>query len=270
MSVRDRVTHLVEARAFQNTIITVIVVNAITLGAATSDRLTDRFGGLLDALDRIALAIFVVELLLKLYAYRWRFFQDPWNVFDFLVVGVALVPAAGAFTVLRSLRLLRILRLVSAVPSMRRVVSTLLAAIPGVASIVGLLVLVIYVAAVMGTTLFGEDSPQHFGDLGQSLWTLFQVMTGEAWPDIAEDVREHQPTAWIFFLIFILISTFVVLNLFLAVVVSAMESVRDDEEEKRELAQTARILAEIGTLREEMVALRRQLDAGSGPATRPS
>lgn len=262
---RDRLRRLVESRGFQFSITVVIVVNAVTLGLATSRRLDDQLGGVLDAVDVVALGIFVVELLAKLYVYRGRFFRDPWNCFDFAVVAVALVPASGPFSVVRSLRLLRMLRLVSVIPSMRRVVSTLLAAIPGVASIVGLLVLMIYVSAVMGTTLFGAASPQHFGDLGQSLWTLFQVMTGEAWPDVAADVMAEQPMAWVFFLIFILISTFVVLNLFLAVIVSAMDSVRDAEDGAQQAADTAAILTEIGSLRREVTALRRQLGSAQGP-----
>lgn len=265
MSLRDRLRLVVEARAFQHTITTVIVGNAVVLGLATAPALTDRFGGLLTGLDRLALAIFVVELLAKLYVYRGRFFRDPWNVFDFLVVGVAVVPAAGPFTVLRTLRLLRMLRLISVIPSMRRVVSTLLSAIPGVASILGLLVLLIYVAAVMGTTLFREAAPTHFGNLGRSLWTLFQVMTGEAWPDVAADVMDEQPMAWIFFLIFILISTFIVLNLFLAVIVNAMESVRDSENDSQQAADTATILGELGALRQELGALRRRLESDPTP-----
>jgi voltage-gated sodium channel len=223
------VQQLVEARRFQHAIMAVIIVNAATLGFETSPAMMDSFGGVLTGLDRLALGIFVLELLAKFYAYRLRFFRDPWNCFDFIVVGIALVPATGAFSVLRALRVLRVLRLVSVVPSMRRVVATLLAAIPGVTSIVGLLVLVIYVSAVMSTKLFAEASPDHFGNLGRSLWTLFQVMTGESWPDVANAVMAQEPMAWIFFLIFILISTFVVLNLFLAVMVNAMENVRAQE-----------------------------------------
>jgi voltage-gated sodium channel len=182
------------------------------------------------------------------------------------------VPATGGFSVLRALRVLRVLRLISGVPSIRRVVSTLLAAIPGAAAIIGLLALVIYVSAVMGTTLFGPRVPEHFGNLGTSLWTLFQTLTGEAWPDIADDVMAQYPWSWIFFLIFILISTFVVLNLFLAVIVGAMESVRDAEEAKEEEhfqsaldASEADIVAEIAALRQEVMALRGLLTNGREP-----
>jgi voltage-gated sodium channel len=259
---REKLRQIVEAKSFQRAIMAVIVVNAVTLGLETVPNLSDQTQSLLHTLDMAALVVFVVELAAKLYVYRMSFFRNAWNVFDLIVVGVALVPAAGAFSVLRALRVLRVLRLISGIESMRRVVATLLAAIPGAASIVGLLALVIYVSAVMATMLFGPKVPEHFGDLGQSLWTLFQTLTGEAWPDIADAVIAEYPMAWIFFLIFILISTFVVLNLFLAVIVGAMESVKDAEEAEMEAAleeTEADIKAELALLRQEIRDLREQL-----------
>lgn len=236
MSARMRVQRLVEAPRFHHVILAVILINAVALGAEASPPLLDRYGDALHAVDRMALTVFVAELLAKLFVYRLRFFRDPWNCFDFVVVGISLVPTAGAFVALRALRVLRVLRLIRLVPSMRQVVGTLLASLPGVASIVGLLILITYVAAVMATKLFGDITPDHFGDLGRSLWTLFQVMTGESWPDIAADVMAERPMAWLFFLTYILVSTFVVLNLFLAVVVSAMESVKEGEAGRRPVA----------------------------------
>src|SRR5262245_30176696 len=211
------------------------------------------------------LGIFVVELLLRLYAYGWRFFRDPWSVFDFLIVGVSLVPAAGPFSVLRALRVLRVLRLISAVPAMRRVVAGLLAAVPGMASIGALLALIIYVAGVMATKLFGHIAPDYFGDLSTTLFTLFQTMTGEGWPDIARQVMAAAPLAWIFFVIYILISSFAVLNLFIAVIVNGMEkTVQSDlvQAEKEHAADQAAsdqlILTELRALRREVAELRAQ------------
>jgi voltage-gated sodium channel len=268
---RERARRLVEAPRFQQAITVVILLNAVTLGAETSHTVMERAGGLLHAIDKIALTIFVVELLLKLYAYRLSFFRDAWNWFDFIIIGISLLPSTGGLSVLRAFRVLRVLRLISIVPSMRRVVSALLSAIPGMASIVGLLSLVMYVAAVMSTKLFGATSPEYFGDLGTSLWTLFQVMTGEAWPEIARSVMAQNPAAWIFFLIYILISTFVVLNLFLAVMVSAMEGARDEEDERVHLqereqdkATDAVILDELAALRTEIRALRESMGAQAG------
>lgn len=262
-ALRVRARALVERKGFQRLVIALIVFNAVTLGLETSSRMEADYGGLLHVLDRATLAVFVLELLLRFYGNGWQFFRDPWSIFDTLVIGVALVPAAGPLSVLRTLRVLRVLRLVSAVPSMRRVVGGLLAAVPGMASVASLLALVIFVAGVMATKLFGGIAPVYFGDLGTTLFTLFQIMTGEAWPDIAREVMAQAPLAWIFFVIYILVSSFAVLNLFIAVVVSGMEDqVTSDlaEAEERNAAAQARsdaqILEEVRALRAEVAAMR--------------
>jgi len=265
---RAKARALVEHRSFQRFVIALIVFNAVTLGLETSERMEASYGGLLHVLDRATLAVFVLELLLRFYGYGWRFFRDPWSIFDVLVIGVALVPAAGPLSVLRTLRVLRVLRLVSAVPSMRRVVGGLLAAVPGMASVASLLALVIFVAGVMATKLFGGIAPVYFGDLGTTLFTLFQIMTGEAWPDVAREVMAQAPLAWIFFVVYILVSSFAVLNLFIAVVVSGMEDqVTSDlaEAEERNAQAQARsdalILEEVRALRAEVAALREERDS---------
>jgi len=262
---RERVRALVEHKRFQQVIIWVIVLNAVTLGLETSQSVMRGFGDLLHVADHVMLGVFVVELLLRLYAHGWRFFRDSWSVFDFLIVGISLVPAAGPFSVLRALRVLRVLRLISAVPAMRRVVNGLLAAVPGMASIGALLALVIYVAGVMATKLFGPIAPEHFGELDTTLFTLFQTMTGEGWPDIAREVMAAAPLAWIFFVIYILISSFAVLNLFIAVIVNGMEkTVTSDlvEAEQQHAADQAAsdqlILDEVRALRREVAELRAQ------------
>jgi voltage-gated sodium channel len=259
MTWRKRLRSLVDSDRFQRFIIAVIVVNAVTLRLETSDRMVAEYGWLLHAVDRIALAIFVVELMLRLTGHGWRFFRDPWSVFDFIIVGIALVPTSGAFSVLRvlrALRILRVLRLVALVPSMRGVVAALLTAIPGMASIAALLGLLLYIAAVIATQLFGNGVPDRFGDLGTSLFTLFQVMTTDDWANVARATMAVQPLAWIFFVIYMLLSTFAVLNLFIAVVVRAMEeqvateAKADIAEHQREDAvAAAAILDEVRALR---------------------
>ncbi|EMD25427.1 ion transporter [Amycolatopsis azurea] len=263
MTGRETVARVVEDRRFQNFIIAVIVFNAITLGLETSTRMLAEYGRLLHTVDYIALTIFVLELCAKLYAYRTKFFRDPWNIFDLLVIGIAVIPTTGPFAVLRALRVLRVLRLISVVPSMRKVVSGLLTAIPGMASIAALLALIIFVAGVMATKLFGVISPDNFGDLGTSLFTLFQVMTGEAWPDIAKEIMKEAPLAWVFFVVYILVSSFAVLNLFIAVVVSGMEDelrqdIREEEAKQTEAQAQANteILDELRALRAEVAELR--------------
>ncbi|WP_243793740.1 ion transporter [Saccharopolyspora gloriosae] len=259
MSVRERVENVVEAPRFHAFIIGLIVVNAITLGLETVPHLLARYGALLHTIDRTAMTIFVGELLARLYVHRLRFFRDPWNCFDLLVVGVALAPASGPFGVLRALRVLRVLRLISVVPTMRRVVTALLAALPGMASIGALLALILYVSAVLATTLYRDVAPEYFGHLGDSLFTLFQVMTGEAWSDVAREVMAERPISWIFFVVYIAVTTFTVLNLFIAVAVSAMETQVGQEDRQRvedEHATMAALLAEVQQLRTDMRELR--------------
>ncbi len=276
---REQVRQLVDDARFQNAIIGVIVFNAVTLGCETSTYLTDRYGGLLHLLDRTALAIFVVELTLRIYAHGWRFFRDPWGIFDLAIVGIALVPASGAFSVLRALRILRALRLVSAIPSMRRVVASLLAALPGMAAIAMLLSLIMYIAGVMATMLFRDTAPEYFGGLGKSLFSLFQIMTTEGWADIARQVMNEQPWAWMFFVAYLLVGTFTTLNLFIAVVVNAMENeVADEvkaevhEHQREDAAASQLIIEELRAVRTELAELRAvrtdlaELRAGTGPA----
>jgi voltage-gated sodium channel len=258
--VRERTRALIEHPRFQRLIVGIILLNAATLGMETVPAIEADYAHLLSAVDHVALYIFVAELLAKVYVERSRFLRDPWNIFDAVIVGIALAPFAGGLSVLRSLRILRALRLLSVVPSLRRVVSALLRAMPGMSSIVLLLSLVLYVAAVMATKLYGETAPSRFGSLPTSLFTLYQTMTGDDWGNIAREVMRFHPAAWVFFTIFILVCTFVVLNLFMAVVVSAMdeESAAERAElEDHETVSTQRILDELVALRREVAELRR-------------
>lgn len=265
---RARLAAGLETPLVQRAVIAAICANAVTLGLETSDTAMARAGGLLEALDAAFLAFFVVELALRLAAHGARFFRDPWSVFDLAVVAIALLPATGPLSVLRALRVLRVLRLVSAIPSMRRVVAGLLAAVPGMASIAGLLFLLFYVSAVVATKLYGEDFPQWFGTLGESAYTLFQIMTLEGWSDaLVRPIMEKQPWAWLFFVPFILVATFTVLNLFIAVIVNAMQ---DEAAQKQApgaaelLAETRALGAETGALRAEILALRAEVAALRG------
>ena len=258
----ETLKRIVESARFQHFIVAVIVINAITLGLETSPTMMAQAGGLLLALDRAALIVFVVEIAMKLIVYRFGFFRSGWNVFDFTIVAITLAPVGEGFAVLRSLRILRALRLVSVIPSMRKVVSALLRAIPGMGSVVTLLLLVFYVAAVMTTKLFGSDFPEWFGSIGASFYTLFQVMTLESWSmGIARPVMEAHPFAWVFFVAFILLTTFAVLNLFIAIVVDAMSEVEHEEQAKtRDLVDVDHneVLTELRALRAELAALRQE------------
>lgn len=272
MPSRERLGAWIESGPMQRVVIAVIIINAVTLGLETSDVLMAQWGGLLKALDRAALAVFVVEIGLKLYAFGLRFFRSAWNLFDFTVVAIALVPASGPLAVLRALRVLRVLRLVSTVPRLRFVVEALLAAVPGIASIAGLMLLLFYIFAVMSTSLFGERFPDWFGNIGASMYTLFQIMTLESWSmGIVRPVMEAYPAAWVFFVPFILIATFTMLNLFIGIIVDTMQTMHeaDHAADRREMegamhADTDRLLTEIHGLQREVAGLRAELQGAAG------
>ena len=261
-----RLTALVEHRRFSHFISAVIAVNAVTLGLETSPFWMERAGGLLLAIDRVALSIFTIEIALKLLVYRGRFFRDPWNVFDFVIVAIALVPASGPFSVLRALRILRALRLLSVVPQMRFVVGALLSSIPGMGSIAAVLALVFYIAAVMATKLFGASHPHWFGGVGESMYTLFQVMTLESWSmGIVRPVMEAHPWAWAFFVPFIIVTSFAVLNLFIALIVNSLQTLHEKEAEDRKASEDADLAGEIKALRAELAAVRAALPTDRPP-----
>ncbi|MBP0616389.1 ion transporter [Jiella mangrovi] len=265
-SLRERARTLIETTGFERAVTALIVLNAFTLGLETSERVMAAAGPFLIGLDRAILAAFVAELLLRLYVRRLAFFRDPWRVFDLIVVGFALVPATGNLSVLRAFRILRVLRLIGSVPSMRRVVAGLLSAIPGMGSIVLLLTLIFYVFAVMATKLFGEAFPEWFGTLGESAYSLFQIMTLESWSmGIVRPVMEAFPYAWAFFVPFIVITSFAVLNLFVGIIVDAMQSQhQSDAHDEREamMNDMGAVLAEVRALRTEMASLQSQLRQG--------
>ncbi len=253
----ERLRALVTQPLTERVIITLIVINAITLGLETSKSVMDQFGGLLHLIDRIILAVFVVELLARIAVHRLAFFRDPWSLFDFFVVAIALLPATGSLSVLRALRILRVLRLVTVVPSLRRVVSGLVSAMPGMGSIGLLLLLVFYVFAVMATKLYGETNPELFGHLGASAYTLFQAMTFDDWSGgIVKPLMEKEhSTAWFFMMVFMVLSTFMVLNLFIGVVVTALDEVTGDGKPKPRPVDGEAVMAELRALREEVARL---------------
>jgi voltage-gated sodium channel len=256
-SLRQRLGTWIESERVQRIIIALILINGVTLGLETSPRIMEAAGGLLKLVDRMLLTVFVVEILIKLYAFRGRFFRNPWNLFDFFVVGVALIPSRGPLSVLR---VLRVLRLVSMVPRFRFVVESLLRAIPGILSIAGLLLIVFYVSAVMATGLFGERFPDWFGGIGASMYTLFQVMTLESWSmGIARPVIEVYPWAWAYFVPFILISTFTMLNLFIAIIVSTMQSMVEEQKAQETAEIGARVHDENRVLHADLKALHAEI-----------
>lgn len=264
---QQKAQQLVEKNWFSHSILVLILINAILLGLETSATLMQNFGAAILLADKVLLSVFVLELLLRIFAYRLNFFKDPWSLFDFAVVAIALMPATGQFSVLRALRVLRVLRLLSIVPSMRRVVSALLGSLPGLGSIAMVLVLIYYVFAVIATKLFGQAFPEWFGSLGASFYTLFQVMTLESWSmGISRPVMEQYPYAWAFFVPFILIATFTMLNLFIAIIVNTMQTFTDQEhaaeraeDKKAELAEQQLVHQQLREIQQELQELKHLL-----------
>ena len=247
---------------FERVVLAVIIVNAIALGLETSATVKSYIGGFLDWLDFVIIVFFVLEVMARMIVFRAQFWRDPWSIFDLAVVGVTLMPETGNLSVFRALRILRVLRLVSALPSTRRVITGLLHAIPGMGSIMFLLLLINYIFAVMTTNLYGADFPEFFGTIGASFYTLFQIMTLEGWSqEVVRPVLEKHPHAWAVFVPYIVVTTFAVLNLFIGIVVDAMQQQSDGERDIEDEREHNEVIAEIRALREEVRALRDSKDA---------
>jgi voltage-gated sodium channel len=249
MTLRDKIAALLDTAFVRNGIIGVIVFNAILLGMETSRPIMAMAGDVIYALDRMCLAIFVIELSLKFYAQRLRFFRSGWNVFDFVIVGISLAPGAEAFTVLRALRILRLLRVISVTPSLRRVVEGFLRALPGMGSVFLLMAMIFYIGSVMATKLFAASFPEWFGNLGRSAYSLFQIMTLESWSmGIVRPVMEIYTYAWVFFVPFIMMTTFAVVNLLVGLIVNSMQDAHQAEGNQKTEAYRDAVLARLDAI----------------------
>ncbi|MEO9515022.1 MAG: ion transporter [Paracoccaceae bacterium] len=230
MTNQARVAAWLDQDRVRNFILAVIIFNAIILGLETSKSVMSVAGVLISLLDRLCLAVFILEIALKLFAHRTRFFRNGWNVFDFVIVGIALMPGAAGLSVLRALRILRVLRAISIAPSLRRVVEGFVTALPGMGSVFLLMTLIFYIGAVMATKLFGETFADWFGTIGLSAYSLFQIMTLESWSmGIVRPVMEVYPLAWVFFVPFIMVTTFAVVNLLVGLIVNSMQDAHAEE-----------------------------------------
>lgn len=255
---RQSLTTWLETTRIQRVIVAVIIFNAIILGLKTDSGLMADFGSPLRLLDQICLGVFLIEISLRIIAQGRQFWREGWNLFDFVVVAIALVPDSGVWAILRGLRVLRILRLLTVVPQLRKVVAAFLHAIPGLSGVVAVMVVFLYTVAVLATNLFGSTHPQWFESLSTSLFTLFQIMTLESWSmGIVRPLMETHPWAWMFFVPFIVIATFTILNLFIGIIVSTMQELSltpDISADHAELDQT------LGRIETDMRALRRSLE----------
>jgi voltage-gated sodium channel len=259
---RRKIEGFVNSPTIQHVIVFLIVLNAILLGLETDADIVQSIGNELAFIDHAILFIFTLEIVLLMASRGWRYFLDPWCVFDFLVVSISLVPATESLSVLRSLRVLRVLRLINKVESMKRVVGGLLSSLPGLGSVFGLILIIFYVAGVVATNEFGKAFPDYFGNLSNTFFTLFQVMTLESWSDgVARPVMEKFPYAWIFFVLFILVATFIVVNLFIAVIVDSLTSNPKENGGMNDLQHSTDLEKEVRAMRQEIGELKELLNA---------
>ena len=249
----EKLKFTLEKTIVRNGLIAVILFNALLLGLETSTSVMSQFGEVIKVLDTVCLCIFIVELLLKLFAYRITFFKSGWNIFDFLIVVISLAPNAQIFSVLRALRIFRVLRVVSAAPRLRRVVEGFITALPGMASVFLLMAIIFYIGAVITTRLFGASFPQWFGSLGLSAYSLFQIMTLESWSmGIVRPVMEEYPFAWMFFVPFIMVTTFAVVNLIVGLIVNSMQDAHQEEENERTDVHREEVVQRLRNIEEKL------------------
>lgn len=255
---RQSLGRWVESGPVQTFIIAVILLNGLILGLETSDGLMERLGSWLLLLDKLCLAVFIVEIAIKFLVYRLHFWRNGWNWFDFFVVAIALAPGAGPWAVLRSLRILRVLRLLTVMPQLRKVVAAFVHAIPGLSGVIVVMAVFFYTMAVLATNLFGDTFPQWFGTLGASLFSLFQVMTLESWSmGIVRPVMETYSWAWAFFVPFIVIATFTILNLFIGIIVSTMQELQSLPDPKQ---PNAALMATLHRMESDLATLRSHIN----------
>jgi len=252
-----KIGDIVGGQKFQSFITILIVLNAIALGLETNKDIMRIIGPELIFFDQLVLSIFTIEIFVKLINERTSFFKNGWNIFDFVIVGISLVPSSGSLSVLRALRIFRAMRLLSVVPSMRKVVQALFFALPGIFSVGSIILLIFYVSAVLTTNFFGVEFDEWFGSVGKSMYSLFQIMTLESWSmGIVRPVMIVYPLAWVFFVPFILITSFAVLNLFIGIIVDAMQQQNSDD--KQDLSNT--LLEELMKTRKSVNSLKKEID----------
>jgi voltage-gated sodium channel len=265
---------IINARWFEPWMIGLILFNGVLIGLETSKEFVETYDGWLHLGNDIILIIFIVEVVLKLAAVAPRFglyFGNGWNLFDFSVVVLSLIPATGEFAlVARLVRVLRMLRLVSTVPQLRLIVATLVRSIPSMGHVILLMSILFYIYAVTGFHLFHEHDAEHWGTLGAALLTLFQMVTLEGWVDVMDTAMEAHPWSWIYFVTFVLVGTFVMLNLFIAVVINNLDASKAAElEELRDPVTHDEVLRELERTRDALAALQRRLEAFPGTETQP-
>lgn len=264
---KKHLQNFIESKHTTNFILAVIIYNSILLGMLTYPHLCEKIGDFMQISCNICVIIFSIEIFIKLFVYGKNFFKDSWNIFDFILVAMSWVPTGGVFSSLRAfriLRALRALRLVVHFEKLRIIVQAIIESIPNVCWTSLLLLLVFYIFAIMGTTIFSVDFPEFFGSIGKSMYSLFQIMTLESWSmGIARPVIKVFPYAWIYFVSFILISSFVVMNVIVGIVVSAIAELNEkakQEKYEKKCAKQGELAVEFKKLKEQICIVEKLLN----------
>jgi voltage-gated sodium channel len=274
--IANRCRRIADSPRFQSFIMGVIVANAVTLGLGTYD-FSSGVDSLLLTLDDVFLGIFVVELAIRIAAFGRRpqdFFRDGWNVFDFVVIGLAFLPGLREnATLLRLARLLRVVRLVTVMPDLRILVRAMARSIPPITSLALLTVLLIYIYGMVGWILFHTEDPEQWGNIGEAMLSLFQILTLENWPQYLEAGQAIYPASWIFFVSYVLLASFLVINILIAIIINSVEEVHEAEraELDAELAESDGSIADrLGEIRHALDKLETQLAEGGGDLPGPA
>ena len=256
---KNKLKTFIENKFVNNFILGVIIYNSIILGLMTYPALNNQYGLFLHYSNWCCVIIFTVEIIIKLYVYGKAFFRDGWNNFDFILIAISWIPTGGVFSSFRAfrvLRALRALRLVTRLQKLRLIVQAIIESIPNVAWASVLLGLIFYIFAIMGTTMYAENFPVYFGSIGKSMFTLFQIMSLDDWStEIARPITEFHPFAWVYFISFILVSAFIVLNVIVGVIVNAIGEISEFNRKKEELKK----LRNATNLEKELSKLKKQI-----------
>jgi voltage-gated sodium channel len=269
---------IAESAAFQNAILGVILLNAVVLGLQTYDGIDRDYGDVLDLLNEVFLAVFVVELAIRIAAHGRRpqdFFRRGWNVFDFLIIAAAFAPGVREnSTILRLVRLLRVVRVASVLPDLRVFITAFFHSIPAISSLAVMTTMLLFVYGMVGWMLFDDELPGRWGDIGTAVLTLFTALTIENWPDLMYDGMKVHSWSWVYFVSYVLIAAFLLINMLLAVVISSIEEAREIvaareaaerasavSEEARSDDEEQRLTEAIASIRSALVELEGQVRA---------
>ncbi|MDX8388781.1 MAG: ion transporter [Ghiorsea sp.] len=262
---RETVKNIVAHVYFEYFIVAVILINAVVIGMETSPDYAQRFGVIFEIINDLILGIFIIEAAMKMFALSpkvYKYFQNGWNLFDFSIIVLSLIPSTGGLAMLARLaRLLRVFRLITVIPELRLIVATLVRSIPSMGNIMILMSIIFYIFAVAGQQLFHEHDPEHWDNLGISLLSLFRIVTLEDWTDLMYTTMEVYAYSWIYFVSFVILGTFVIINLFIAIVLNNLDEAKQEElESMRQPLTNKQLMQELDQTQKMLADLRSKLD----------